>query len=54
MLSRDEASDLIDRQVKIVKTEWTSVCNTAELAQGERDRLWESAVLNPFCLEDWS
>jgi len=53
MLSRDEATDLIDRQLKIVKTEWNSVCDVAELAQGERDRLWEGAVLNPFCMEDW-
>jgi serine/threonine-protein kinase HipA len=53
MLSRDEATDLIDRQLKIVKAKWNSACDAAELAQGERDRLWEGAVMNPFCMEDW-
>jgi serine/threonine-protein kinase HipA len=53
MLSRDEATDLIDRQVQTVKDEWNSACDAADLAQGERDRLWGGAVLNTFCMEDW-
>jgi hypothetical protein len=30
-----------------------SICDEAELAAGERARLWERAILNPFCFEGW-
>lgn len=53
MLSRDEATVLINEQERIVRTEWETVCRKANLPRGERKRLWEGAVLNSFCFEDW-
>jgi serine/threonine-protein kinase HipA len=53
MLSRDEATVLINEQERIVRTEWETVCRKANLPLGERKRLWEGAVLNSFCFEDW-
>ena len=53
MLSRDEATVLINEQERIVRTEWETVCRKANLPHGERERLWEGAVLNSFCFEDW-
>ncbi len=53
MLSRDEATALIDEQERIVRTEWEAVCEEAKLPHGERERIWKGAVLNPFCFEDW-
>jgi len=28
-------------------------CDDAEPPKDERERLWQGAVLNPFCLQDW-
>ena len=53
MLSRDEATVLINEQELIVRTEWETVCRKANLPSGERKRLWQGAVLNSFCFEDW-
>lgn len=53
MLSYDEATDLINEQERILRTEWEATCEEANLPRGERERLWEGAVLNPFCFEDW-
>lgn len=53
MLSHEEATDLIDTQVATIKAEWKNVCEEAELPPGERERLWEGAVLNRFCFEGW-
>ena len=53
MLSNDEATALIDEQERTVRTEWDVVCEEANLPHGERERLWEGAVRNPFCFEGW-
>jgi serine/threonine-protein kinase HipA len=53
MLSHNEATTLIDEQEQTIRTEWDAVCEEGNLPQGERERLWQGAVLNPFCLEGW-
>jgi serine/threonine-protein kinase HipA len=53
MLSNDEATALIDEQEQTVRTEWDAVCEEANLPHGERERLWEGSVLNPFSFEGW-
>ena len=53
MLSNDEATALIDEQEQTVRTEWGAVCEEANLPHGERERLWEGSVLNPFSFEGW-
>lgn len=53
MLSYDEATALIDQQERIIRAEWETVCEEGNLPPGERGRLWQGAVLNPFCFEGW-
>ncbi len=53
MLTRDKATDLINQQVRIVRAEWKGACTEANMPEGESRRLWESAVFNPFCFENW-
>ncbi len=53
MLTHEQATDLINRQVRIIRAKWENVCNKAQLPQGERQRLWQGAILNPFCFENW-
>lgn len=53
MLTHEQATDLINRQVRIIRAEWENVCNKAQLPQGERQRLWQGAIFNSFCFENW-
>jgi len=53
MLSRDQATALMNEQERIIRSEWDVVCEEANLPRGERQRLWGGAVLNPFCFEGW-
>lgn len=54
MLSRDEATRLINQQHRAILDQWEATCDKAELPEGERERLWQGAVLNPFCFEGWN
>lgn len=53
MLDHHEATALINRQIKVIEEQWDTVCDEAGLAEGERRRLWQGAVMNPFCREGW-
>ena len=53
MLSREDATILINQQQQLIRENWKSICDEAEMAAGERARLWERAILNPFCFEGW-
>lgn len=44
-----EAQQLINQQVEIIQHHWRDLCEQVGLANPERDRLWQSAILNPFC-----
>lgn len=48
-LSEEEARDMIGRQEAVIRENWDAVCEQAGMGQAERGRLWERAVLNPFC-----
>lgn len=53
MLSHEEATVLVNQQVRTINQHWDAVCSEAGLAEGERMRLWQGAILNPFCFEGW-
>jgi serine/threonine-protein kinase HipA len=53
MLSREEATELANRQVRTIEAHWDAVCDDANMAVGERRRLWRGAVLGSFCFEGW-
>jgi serine/threonine-protein kinase HipA len=54
MLSRDDATRLINQQHRTIVDQWQGTCDDAELPKGERERLWNGAVLNPFCFQGWN
>jgi serine/threonine-protein kinase HipA len=53
-LSTTDATALIEKMIATIEAKWESVCDQAELPEIERQRLWQSAVFNPFCFENWT
>lgn len=51
LLDRDEAADIVEHQVEVIRTEWDDACDQAGLTAVERTGLWGRQVLNPFALE---
>lgn len=49
-LTLEQATDIVDQQVAVIRDEWSSVCEMAELPTVERNRLWGRQFLNPFAL----
>jgi serine/threonine-protein kinase HipA len=48
-LTPQAAQQLIDHQLDIIQSNWQGLCEQAGLANIESKRLWQGAVLNPFC-----
>jgi len=53
MLEPVEAKEIINRLISVINDNWLNICNEAELSANERDSLWERAVFNPYCFENW-
>lgn len=53
MLSQEEAKQIIDLQITLIKKHWQTLCKEAKLGEIERQRLWGNAILNPYCLIDY-
>lgn len=51
-LKQEEAKQIINQQVSIIKTHWDNLCEEAKLGEVERQRLWGTAILNPYCFID--
>lgn len=51
LLSEDEAKEIIEKQVVIIKANWDLVCDEAELSVVDRELLWGRQFLNPFAFE---
>ena len=51
LLDRAEAREIVDRLVAVIRAEWSDAADRARLTPADRDRLWESQILNPsiFC-----
>ncbi len=52
-LRESDAKAMIEQLIAAVDDNWATVCEEAELATVERDRLWGRTLLNPYCLQDW-
>ncbi|HEY5112190.1 MAG TPA: type II toxin-antitoxin system HipA family toxin [Acidimicrobiales bacterium] len=50
-LSRDEARQIVDNQMEIIREQWTDASDTARLTENERLQLWGRQILNPFATE---
>ena len=51
-LKQEEAKQIIEHQVSIIKTHWETICAEAQLGEIERQRLWGTAILNPYCFTE--
>ncbi len=51
LLRREEAEELIERQLVTIRDEWPNVCEQAELNPTEQNGLWRRRLLNPFIFE---
>lgn len=49
-LSRSEATSIIDHQIDVIRSEWHTACDRAELTVAERSQRWGNEFLNPFAL----
>ncbi|MGY3396148.1 serine/threonine-protein kinase HipA [Bradyrhizobium sp. USDA 3311] len=52
LLDTNEATDLIARQIRAIKTFWNDVCDAASLTEVDRNFLWGRQFLNPFAFVD--
>jgi len=50
-LEPEEAKMLITQQVETIENDWDEICEQVGLSNIERQRLWHSAILNPFCFQ---
>jgi len=51
LLSREEAREIIEHQITVIKTNWTVVCDEANLSKTDRTLFWKRQFLNPFAFE---
>jgi serine/threonine-protein kinase HipA len=53
LLTEAEAKDIIERQVEVIRAEFSTVCDEARLGSVDRSNLMGRQFLNPFAFEDW-
>lgn len=54
LLTREEAREIIDHQIDVIRTQWADAADAARLVASERSYLWGRQILNPFSLEGYS
>jgi serine/threonine-protein kinase HipA len=54
LLSETEALALIKQQMQVMRSQWQSLCEEAEISEVDRSLLWGRAFLNPFAFEELS
>jgi serine/threonine-protein kinase HipA len=52
LLSTETAGRIVCEQVRTIQSEWTHVCDEAQLPEAERRQLWRRQFLNPFAFYD--
>lgn len=50
-LNANEAQEIVDRQIKLIKQNWNQVCDEAKLTKLERQMFWERQFMNPYVFE---
>ena len=51
LLSNEEASQIVEKQIICLAENWTKVCDEALLSEVDRNLLWGNQFLNPFVFE---
>jgi serine/threonine-protein kinase HipA len=54
LLSQDEAREIVDHQIEVIRADWDEVCDIARLTEIERSELWGRQFLNPYAFEGYS
>ncbi len=52
-LTAREARDIIDRQLEVIRSEWSDAADVARLTGADRQQLWGRQILNPYALEGY-
>lgn len=52
-LTKVEATEIIDHQLDVIRTEWVEVCDLAALTEVDRASLWHRQFLNPYTLDGY-
>ncbi len=50
-LTRGQAREIVEHQIGVIESQWSDVCEQAELAEAERRYFWRRQFLNPYALE---
>lgn len=51
LLSEEDATGIIVKQVECIEQNWPTVCEEASLSEVDRNLLWGNQILNPFAFE---
>lgn len=51
LLSEEEARAIFDHQIQSIESNWTAICDKANLSEVDRSLLWQRQFLNPFSIE---
>jgi serine/threonine-protein kinase HipA len=54
LLSESEARDIVDHQMDVIESEWSDVCDCAQMTEIERRYFWRRQFLNPFATEGYT
>ena len=52
-INKDNAKEIIESLITNIREHWSDVCDEAEMTEIERARLWERAIFNPYCFQNW-
>jgi len=52
-INKDNAKEIIESLIKVIRDHWSDVCDDAQMTVIERAHLWERAILNPYCFQGW-
>lgn len=52
LLSEDDAHAIFEKQKEIIKANWDSVCDEADLGKTDRKLFWGRQFLNPYSTEE--
>jgi serine/threonine-protein kinase HipA len=48
LLKPREALDIVNAQVALIQTSWSSLCDEAQLSEVDRNYFWRRQFLNPY------
>ena len=54
LLSKEEATDIIKKQIMCIKQNWSTVCEEASLSEVDQNLLWGNQIMNPYVFEGWN